>query len=219
MLKKIKYWTYQEVLDAIGSWPYSEEMPNGKTPVSSWLKTLLTSANLSYNIIGLNSAITSTIADAIVDTLMQIVYNRHYDDYIYSVRMGFEQSHELNADDINRVLNKIINVLNNTAPKYIPMFQAVKDNTDNLVKKAESIASSDTRFNDTPQNDGSFEDMDHATTTNHFESSASADTGSVMDRLSAMFDNFRAVILDWSNEFNQIFLADIQIEWRNLYED
>lgn len=219
MLKKIKYWTYQEVLDLIESWPYSEGIPNGKTPVASWLKNLLSEANMAYNIIGLNSAITSTIADAIVDSLMQIVYNRHSNDYIYSVRMGFEQSHDLDADDMTRIFTKLVNVLNNTAPKYIPMFQAVQSNTDNLVKKAESSASSDTRFNDTPQNTGGYEDLSHATTTTHFSSTASADTGSIMDRLASMFSNFRAVILDWSNEFNQIFLNEAQIEWRDYYED
>jgi len=219
MLKKIKYYSLYDIIDYSGAYPYSDAKYNGKTKVSNWFKSLLSDYDMAYSIIGLNSLITSSIYEAIIEDLMLSVWNRHGEDYIYSVRMGFESSHSLSDDDLKKVLNKIINVLNNTAPKYIPMFQAVKDNNDNLVKKAESISISDTRFNDTPQNQGSFNDEDHATTETHFVNNASADTGSIMDRLSSMFSNFRSVILDWSNEFNMLFLNDAQIDWRDYYED
>lgn len=219
MLKKIKYYSFVDILAYCNSYPYSDCPINGKTPVSGWFKTLIGDYDMAYSIKGLNSSLTSTIIDAIVDILMASVWNRHWEDYIYSVRMGFEDSHDLTNEDVGRVLNKIINLLDNTAPRYIPMFKANESATDDLVKKASSNSSSSTRFNDTPQNTGGYEDLDHATTTTHFESSASADTGSIVDRLSAMYANFKNVILEWSNEFNCLFLNEAQIEWRDYYEN
>ena len=42
-------------------------------------------------------------------------------------------------------------------------------------------------------------------------SESEVDSGSIMSRLDELFKNFKPIMLDWSNEFNSLFLKEEQI--------
>lgn len=94
-----------------------------------------------------------------------------------------------------------------------------------------SNSSGQTRNNDTPQNSGNFDDDEHTSSltdstdessgnssgsndgdfTTSTTRSSSTNIGTLMSRLDEMYKGFRSIILEWSNEFNQLFLKEEQL--------
>ena len=107
---------------------------------------------------------------------------------------------------------KILNVIELTSPKYLPMFKESEVATENLLKGATSSSHSDTRFNDTPQDGGDFNNDSHATNVSHTESGGEIEPESMIDHIKKVFDNFESVILMWSNEFNKLFFMEDQLD-------
>ncbi len=107
--------------------------------------------------------------------------------------------------------DSLINVLNNTLPRYCPLLQQNEIYSTDPVAPIGSKTTGRTRFNDTPQDEGEYNDEEHASNVSKSISETEVDSGSIMERLNEMFKNFRSIILEWSNEFNQIFLKEEQI--------
>ena len=215
-----KYFSFQDIINAfpvIADTTYPSK-PNDNDASSNWFTKVLADAsiNLKYAIEGLASTYTADTISAIVNALMNIVYNRHAEDFVYAVYINPQSYWEgvdytLASADICRALSGLINVLNNTAPRYIPIFTKNKDYSSDPVAAISSHTEGVSNFNDTPQNIGDFGDEDHTTNISTSSSDSTVDSGSIMERLSAMFDNWKSVILEWSNEFNQLFIKEGQV--------
>lgn len=65
-------------------------------------------------------------------------------------------------------------------------------------------ASTVSKFNDTPQNEGDFSDDTHTTTITTGESSS--DGGTLLSRLNEVEDNLKRLYEDWSNEFRKFII-------------
>lgn len=105
-------------------------------------------------------------------------------------------------------------MINNTAPKYIPLLYQYVQNYENPFKMLESISESFNRFNDTPQNvqdEVDFNTEQYATTMGKSKNVSQVDSASVLTHLEELKDKFRSVILDWSNEFNRLFISELQL--------
>ena len=109
--------------------------------------------------------------------------------------------------------------------------EASGNTADSYSGENSSESENKTRTNDTPQNGGDYDDDPHATnvseSTNTIgneasssnegeysstkKSSNSVNVGTLMSRLSEMYSNFRSVVLEWSNEFNQLFLKEEEL--------
>jgi hypothetical protein len=113
--------------------------------------------------------------------------------------------------EATEAIDIILNVLVNTAPKYIPIFIQNKNSNANLLAKPTSSSQSISRFNDTPQNGGLFDDDEHTSKISESSYETSADMGSLVERLNDAFKNFHSITLEWSNEFARIFLSEEQI--------
>lgn len=204
MIKKINYFTLKEVF-GINSFLFIKPHAN-RSP--SWFTTRLSAIPLSVNIYGLNSTrFTSTVINACIDSVMSIVGDRHWENYILAT-----EDDTLSVSNSEPALHKILNVIELTAPKYIPMLKESEIATENLLKGATSSSHSDTRFNDTPQDGGDFNNDSHATNVSHTESGAEMEPESMIDHIKKVFDNFEAVILMWSNEFNKLFFWEDQLD-------
>ena len=225
MQKTIKYYSFQEVLvyfmdegSEIPSSPNQRYSPSEK----SWFMNLVSDANYKLNLVGFKASSTiipqATIGEFISE-LIDIVYNRHANDYIAEVIHSCldvvdEQVDRAKAADM--AMNKLINVINLTAPRYVPILLSYVNNYEDPIKMLESISESFSRFNDTPQNE--IDEVDYntpayATNMGKNKSISKVDSGSVIDRLNSLIEKFRSIILDWSNEFNQLFLNDLQLEY------
>ena len=60
------------------------------------------------------------------------------------------------------------------------------------------------RYNDTPQNQGEYDDNAHNTTTTKTE--AYSDGGTVLSRLNEIEDNLKRLYENWSNEFRRFII-------------
>lgn len=208
------YYTFQDILDYVSGelgLP-APESPHDKNTSSTWFKTLLNDLDLVYYYNELDigvGKITSAELEGFIQYLVDVVYERHHDDYLY-YKYG-EYDEELVDDDIKRALDRILDVIDLTLPKYIPLIKECKANSANPVRKLESHSNGKTRFNDTPQDGGDFNDDNHATNVSQSESDSYVDSGSVVQRLDEMYKGWRSIILDWSNDFNQLFLKEEQL--------
>lgn len=203
-LSKRNYITLGEVYVALGF----VFAPHSSTMTTSWFTNGLSTKYLKPYVYGLNSTrFTSSVINACVDELMTIVSNRHINNYV-----GYIEEDTLTLQNTAPFLNKILNVIELTAPIYIPMLKESEIATENLLKGATSSSASDTRFNDTPQDGGDFNNDSHATNVSHTESSGEIEPESMIDHIKKVFDNFESVILMWSNEFNKLFFLEDQLD-------
>lgn len=81
----------------------------------------------------------------------------------------------------------------------------IKNQEDNKSKLLNSIKTSNVvRFNDTPQNSGSYEDLAH--NTNVTTTVNEADGATLLARLNEIEDNLSRLYEEWSNEFRRFIL-------------
>ena len=209
-MKKTEYYSYQEVLNVFPSRAPSYPCQTGLD--AEWFTKLLGDLSLQYQRYALDSTITDATIKAVVNALMTNVYDRHSEDYIYRYDSLLEDSdHTLTQSDVRKAISKLVIVINITLPKYLPMLTAYKGASKDPIAPIKSESKGKTSFNDTPQNIGDWGDEDHTTNISSSESETSVDTGSLVERLSEMFKNWKSIVLEWSNEFNQCFLREEQI--------
>lgn len=220
MLKKRMFYLYKDVLLKIQE-VYSISTPyyihSSMAVLSTWFKSILTEFGLEYNTATINSSISSATIEAIIKQLMNNVLDRHLYDYIFYKDGEYDEEINLTQEDYRNIFGKLLNVLDLTLPKYLPLFIQNKEYSSNPVAPIKSESKGRTRFNDTPQtefvDEEEINDESHATNVSESSSESSVDTGSIVERLDEAFKNWRSIILEWSNEFNQCFLKEEQIVW------
>lgn len=211
MLQSKLWYTYQELLNEVNidgvqmpRFPHDVEMS------SDWFTQLIEAGELEVAVYTLSEFFTDEMLNDIINALMGIVYNRHANDYIAEVKPSGDEGEDF-YNAMFQTLNKLINVIDLTIPKYVPLLQQNEKYSTDPVAPIGSETTGRTRFNDTPQNDGYFNDETHATNVSESTSNTQVDSGSIMQRLDEMFKNFRSIILEWSNEFNNLFFKEEQI--------
>lgn len=208
--RKRIYYSYQEILDAIDHEGHPS-FPNDKSMDEAWFTEMLDASPVEFAVYTLSEFFTDSLITDIVNALMGIVYNRHANDLIVYKDMDIDADEEATQELSLEALNKLINVLNNTLPRYIPLLQQNEYASTDPIAPVSSVSKGKTRFNDTPQDGGSYNNDPHATNVSETESETSVDSASLMERLDQAFKNFRSIILEWSNEFNMLFLKEEQI--------
>ena len=208
-MKKTNWFTFQEVLHV---YPAYEPDPNA-TNTTNWFISMLSSAGLTLRYAGvkLNGA---TIKEAdtkkYIEEVMDVVFDRQHDNYLYK-----SENDTLTTDDFKKAINKVVNVLNLTLPKYLPMIYQAEQIYQDALKKLESETESLTRFNDTPQEEQDEIDFNtpaYATNMGKSASVSKVDSGSPVDRMEALRTKWKSIILEWSNEFDMIFVDEYQLE-------
>ena len=212
IIPKIKaYYTYQELLDAITLEDVAlPRYPNDSEMSDSWYTSLIGAGDLQIDSYPLSADFTDALLTAIVNYLMSIVYDRHAYDYIAWIEPSGNDGDDM-SDAIYQALVKLINVINLTMPKYVPLLVQNKKYSIDPVAPIGSSTIGRTKFNDTPQNEGEFNDEEHASNVSESSSETKVDSGSIVQRLDELFKNYRSVILEWSNEFNRLFLKEEQL--------
>ena len=106
---------------------------------------------------------------------------------------------------------KMLNLIEMTAPRYLAILKVYDDNKNNLMNPVSIVSEGISRFNDTPQDEGDFANDEHTTnlTQDHRETSNDIDT--IMGRIKEIESNYNNVLLDWSNEFERLFIEEANI--------
>lgn len=208
--RKRLYFSYQEILDFL-DYDGHPSFPNDKNMNQAWFTEMLDDSSVEFAVYTLSEFFTDSLINDIVNALMGIVYNRHANDIIVYKDVDIDEDEEATLELALETLNKLINVLNNTLPRYIPLLQQNEIASTDPIAPVSSVSRSKTRFNDTPQDGGLYEDDPHTSNLSQTENETSVDSASIMERLEQLFKNFRSIILEWSNEFNMLFLKEEQI--------
>lgn len=211
-MMKTSWWTYDEILDYPQSALLKPITPNTSSTIT-WFKNILSAKSLKYNMVGIDTSNTALVnaIPSIIEDLMNIVYNRHYKDYLFEKTSNWNDIVNLTETDYCYAIGKLLNVIDLTLPRYIPILMANKVASNDVLKPMESSTTGTNRFNDTPQDGGDYSDDNHSTNVSKSSSTTTADSGSLAQRLDEIFKNYRSIILEWSNEFNQLFLREEQI--------
>lgn len=207
--KKISYYTFQEVLDLYPA--FKPNYAHSEDFEDDWFSKILSASDLELAIYGVSSFISDDLITDIIDALMTIVYQRHSEHYIYWKEMNYDETYNLNKTDFHKYIKTLLNIIEITTPKYLPLLQDQEYYSYAPTSPLRSKTTGRTRFNDTPQNQGEFNDEEHATNVSKSESESEVDSGSIVSRLNEAFKEWRSIILEWSNEFNQAFLLEEQI--------
>ena len=207
---KIKYFTFQEVLNLYPA--KAPDHPHSKNFASDWFSQFLSNYDLELAVNGVSQYISNDLIKDIVDALMTIVYQRHSEDYIYHVELALHEDYELKNEDFYKYVQTLINVIDLTIPRYIPLLQAQEFYSVDPVAPLKSVSKGRTRYNDTPQSMGIWDDEEHASNLSNSESETEVDSGSIVSRLDEAYKNWRSIILEWANEFNQCFIKEEQVK-------
>jgi len=213
MLAKYKVWfTFKEVLDV---YPAYAPTPNA-TNETNWFLSMLSNASLTLRYAGIKSN-GATIKEAdvkkYINDLCNVVFDRQHDNYFYFKEMDVI-NYTLTTDDFKKAINKFINVMNLTLPKYLPMIFEAENLYQESLKKLESESDNFSRFNDTPQEEQDevdFNTDDYATNMSRGKSVSKVDSGSPVDRMDALRTKWKSIILEWSNNFDMLFIDDYQL--------
>ena len=148
-----------------------------------------------------------------VEEMLNDFYPRFYKYYAVEVE---DETTQAFSDAATEFFYKFWNVLNVTYPKYAPIIKSFKDNEAKLMASlnrdytddADSSGTVTSRFNDTPQDGGLFEDDAHTTNVN--ETSSSSDSGLehkeefnneyMIDRINKIRDNLSNLFTEWENK-------------------
>ena len=230
-----KYYTYQELLNLVNIEDVSmPRFPHDVEMSVDWFTKLIEAGDLEFAVYTLSEFFLDDSINDIVNALMGIVYNRHAQDFIAMVEDSGDEGEDTEKA-MNQALSKLINVIDLTLPKYVPILEQnewastcpITPNVDEVLEEVSGdnhlANEGQTRFNDTPQNSGNYADDPHTTNVTDNESTSDGDfasntkrtnstnIGTLMARLEEMYKNFRSIILEWSNEFNQLFLKEEQL--------
>ena len=207
---KSEIYTYQDILNMFPA--RAPSYPNQTGLDAEWFTKLLGDLSLQYRKYAVDgTTYTDSDVKAIVNSVMTLVYDRHAEDYVLRIDSCFQDAdHVLTQADVRRVISKIVNILNLTLPKYLPLLKSYKSASVDPIAPIKSETIGQSRFNDTPQNAGVFGDEDHTTNISNSKSESSVDTGSLMERLSALYKDYKSIVLEWSNEFNRVFFKEEQ---------
>lgn len=162
-----------------------------------------------------------TIEDSSASTLLvmkqvvRMVFARFYNYYVLRKRVDWNvdpSSVVATSDDVKNIVRQIIVDFNNSAPRFLPLLKSFNDNSSDPIGKVSSTTTGSTRFNDTPQDSGDFSDDAHTTNITQSSATTEADSGSIMERLDALYRNWRSILVDWTQEFTGIFYCP---EWED----
>lgn len=146
-----------------------------------------------------------------VSEMLGDFYVRYHDYFAVSI-----DDRELTRDDVIDFLCKFFNVLNVTYPKYSLIIKALKDNEAKLMHSlnrdytdgGESSGTVTSRYNDTPQDGGAFDDDNHTTNINESASSSESslehkeeyNNEYMIDRINKIRDNLSNIFTEWENK-------------------
>lgn len=148
---------------------------------------------------------------AILNKLHNQVFNSYKKKYIIILE---DNNQDLIKQSFIDWLKRYNSLINQTAPKYLKMIKLYEENESKLLSKVETITSSKSRYNDTPQS-SDFEEIegtDFASNYTKNDGVASSDVNTLMARIDEIQTHLRNLYTDWKNEFNQLF-----IEKENVY--
>lgn len=189
------FWNFKEVLNPTGS-KESYELSNADV------------LSIVSSMTGYTTPLISEGAwtNANYSKLVDLVIKRFWEHYCF-----YTLSTEFPVDKQKNFIAKFLMILEMTSPRYLKLLEVYAGANDDLMNPVEITTSRLTRFNDTPQDEGDFANDSHTTNLTEDTGTTSNDLDTKMGRIKEIESNYNNILLNWSNEFESIFLEENNI--------
>ena len=196
--EKRYYWSLKEIL--LDGTEKDDYLIN-----NSDFKSLLSSLVLhGYSTSLLDNAMAWTNSN--YASVMDLVIRRHLDSLcLYSNNESYPSALAHNF------IAKVAYILEMTSPRYLTLLKAYSDSQTELLDPVINKSKNLTRFNDTPQDEGDFAHDEHTTNITEVEGESSNELDTKMGRIKEIEEKYRNILLDWSNEFESLFIEEDNI--------
>ena len=142
--------------------------------------------------------------------LWRLVFARYKNHYCY-----YLLTEENNINSAYNCLLKVVNTIIMTYDKYATLLTIYATNKNDLLAKIKTSSGSITRFNDTPQvpegDSHTLDDDEYVTNITKSKGDSETDGDTIMARIREIQDSIQNVLLNWSNEFDKIFIEEYNV--------
>lgn len=189
------FWSFKEVLNPTGS-KESYQLDNSD---------ILSIAN---SMTGFNTSLISNNVwtNENYSKVLDLVVKRFHDHYCFST-----MSSEFSIEKQRNFIAKLLTILEMTSPRYLKLLEVYNEAKDELLSPVKIETNRLTRFNDTPQDEGDFANDEHTTNLTEDTGTTNNDLDSKMGRIREIESYYNNLLLNWSNEFESIFLEEANI--------
>lgn len=149
--------------------------------------------------------------DEPISLLWQYIYSRYGDMGIFTSDKATLTNDE-NKKLFENFLYKLINKIAFTQDRYLTLIKFYTQNKNDLLKQISVTTRRESRFNDTPQDEGVFSSDEHTTNLTEDNTTSSADKDSLIIRLAEIQNNFENLYKNWLEEFANLFIEALNYE-------
>lgn len=186
------YWTFKEVLNPTGS-KESYELGNADVlsivaSMSGYSTPLISSGNWT---------------NVNYPKLIDLIIKRFWEHYTF-----YTLSSEFSVEKQKNFIAKLLTIVEMTSPRYLKLLEVYAGADDDLMNPVEITTSRITRFNDTPQDEGDFANDSHTTNLTEDTGTTQNELDTKMGRIKEIESSYNNVLLNWSNEFESIFIEE-----------
>ena len=199
------YWTLQEALNTI----------TGNTDIKDWnfnasdllesISAMNTSSGYLPSVVQISGGVMSW-SNTHYEKVMDLVMKRYREHYTYWTKNDLPDT-----DKAEIFVSKLVYMLEMTAPRYLKLLEVYASASAQLLNPVEITSSGITRFNDTPQDSGTFDTDSHTTNLTEDSRTTTNDLDTKMGRIREIESNYNNLLLNWSNEFDKLFIEEANI--------
>lgn len=142
----------------------------------------------------------SIIREFVLDYFFPKYWNSYLNEYARS-----EKEEDL-KEAYRRWFDKFAHVLCATFKKYFILISALQSKESSLLAQLESWSYAVNRFNDTPQDRGTFADDAHTTNIAENDTKAGSDFETPIKRIREIRDNLEVYYNAWAEDFDKLFI-------------
>lgn len=141
-----------------------------------------------------------------IRSLMDLLARRFIKKICYS-----SDSSTFKDVEAKEFMARLFYVCEMTAPKYEKLLELYASKASALLDPVKVETNAKNRFNDTPQNNGTYEEDPFTTNITFLDSISQNEVDTIMGRLREIESSYKNLLLDWSNEFESLFLEEDNI--------
>ena len=196
------YWTFGEILKAGSD---IEDFNLGQAQVLNVITYMLSEYGYTTSVV---KEVEGSIVwdNANYGKVIDLVVKRFIDHYCF-----YTTGSEFSVDKQKNFIAKMITILEMTSPRYLKLLEVYASADAELLSPVEITSEGLTRFNDTPQDEGDFANDEHTTNLTQDSRTTTNDLDTKMGRIREIESNYNNLLLNWSNEFDSLFIEEENI--------
>lgn len=211
-MKSKYYYTFNDVLENL----YGASIYPTSTLASDVIKQII-EEEIAVNVAQSLSEIGTTSGGFVytltwannVPAVINNVYRLHFENYCLMSDVELSSK----STQAKWWLLKFLTLLNQTAFRYKTLLSAYDSQKTKLLDKLSSVNTGLAKFNDTPQGSGDFSDDTHTTNITKTSSETQMEIKTPIERLKEIQDGFSDVLARWSEEFDNLFLEEANLDY------